>query len=123
MPALTTDYAIEIGRLTTSFALAVEREHYFPKSFGDGIVILSGPALRMRVIRERLQLFIELEESDDRWRDADDELQSMGLQPTPGVRLAFPRLVDVLCANAPRFLQQRLLNVLQRSVALRAGPV
>src|SRR5689334_14530745 len=105
MPRPTEDFAEEIAILGKAFGVKVAKETYEPNSFGNAIVLLRGPKMEIRILRERGRVFVDLAprgHKPDKWVWTSTVLEKLGIrhEPTPAVPLA--ETVQVLASNAER---------------------
>jgi hypothetical protein len=99
MPRLSDDLDAELRKLKSVFGLEVVRELYAPDDFGNGLVELQGEGLRMRIIRDRSQLFVDLAEPEGPWTNARDCLSSFFQSQDDWTVTNFARISNLFCSN------------------------
>ena len=105
MANLTLDFPSEIETLSKAFQLSVREDTYYPESFGNAILILSGPGIRIRLCRDRDQFLLDLAPIGNyRWASVNEVFESLRIPyqldpnspPTGAVQMLVDRREQVL---------------------------
>ena len=102
VPPLSEMIVPEIEAVVGTFSLTKVYESYDRKAFGDGELILCGPGVSIRFIRERHKIFMDIGGDTGDWEDAIDVLEKLHVyasveSPEP---VPISELVALVCSNA-----------------------
>ena len=100
MPPLSQMIDSEIRKAAEAFSASKERETYDPARFGDAQVILRGPQVSVRFVRERGKIFLDLRGNSGDWVDANDVLAKLGVYPSVKPPVPIAELVALVCSNS-----------------------
>ena len=102
MPPLSAMIVPEIEAVVQAFSLTKVYESYDQKFFGDGELILCGPGVSVRFIRERADFFMDLRGDDGDWVDANKVLEKLHVYASvePPEPVPISELVALVCSNA-----------------------
>jgi hypothetical protein len=99
MPSISEEFRNEIDDLRSKLGFLVHEESYDPRNFDNGLLVLRGAGIWIRLIRDRSQIFIDLAANTRKWISADDLLGDLD----PPVRLpADPRVCEIISAICDR---------------------
>lgn len=129
MSPLANEIVDKTPWLLSDLGFHIVSDQYSPEVFGNCLVVLNGPQLRLRMVRDRGQILAYLAAfaDPDRWWDLDFVLEAIsGHMPAPNFELEavggrlqanFPALVDAL---GPKLEQTRCELERRRQLRLRA---
>lgn len=67
------------GYLVDELGFQIISQSYHPESFGNFVVIFQRKDLQVRLIRDRLQVFVEFSLDGKKWEDKERILQKLGV--------------------------------------------
>jgi hypothetical protein len=106
MGRLSADLSREIAQLSNVFNLTVREETYEPDHFGDASLVLAGPSVSFRIIRDKSEVFLDVRGAADDWIDVRGILGSLGLLTASREIHTVGELVAIVSANTEVFARR-----------------
>jgi len=97
MQQLSKAFAPEIDALTHTFDLVAGEETYEPAHFGNASLLLNGPSVSFRLIRDRGDIFVDVRDPVGEWMDVRGILGDLGLLTTPEQTQSPSELLMLVC--------------------------
>ena len=102
MLTLSETLVAEIGEVQRTFSAVKENETYDRETFGDAELVLGGPQIWVRFLRERGKVFMELRGNAGDWIDANEVLERLNVYASVKPPVPITELVTLVCSNADK---------------------